>query len=296
MITSSPPPLDPPTLPGMTGADDADGVASGISPADRNRAFALLAEHRSLLLALRDDELVSPSVSAERALSLSAYVQTLARDLTGPFPFQSDYFAEAKCLAEGVLLDRALAYLAAEASLESTWSAQDRNRKAALREKVGAHLRYLTHFGHAPGPERDDGAMPTPPIAAAPDSADGYLWTQFAAGAASFDDPHDLLGLVDLIIENPTDFGERSTISRDRLDEARSAAQELIGYLERYQHRMPEGDAPLDQGQSGYDLLRRSYTSWVNDYDKVVRVGRFFAASPRTWPAVSNPQRVPAQP
>lgn len=296
MISSLSPPLDPRTLPGETGAQGADGVASGISPADRNRASTLLAERNPLLLALRDEELVSPSVSAERALSLSAYVQTLARDLTGPFPFQADFFAEVKRLAEGGLLDGALAYLAAETSLETTWTEQDRNRKTALRGKVGDHLRYLAHFGHAPGPERDDRAMPEPPIAAATDSAEGALWTQLAAGAASFDDPHDLLGLVDLIIENPTDFGLRAVISRERLDEARADAQELIGYLERYEPKPRSDDTAFDPDQVARELLRRAYTSWGNDYDKVVRVGRFFAHAPRTWPAVSNEQRVPTLP
>lgn len=270
-------------------------MGSGVSPADRNRAISMLAERQPLLLAMRDHELVTPAVSAERALLLSAFVQTLARDLAGPYPFQSDYFAEVEALAEGGLLDGALTYLAAEDALESTWTEQDRDRKAVLRERVGEHLRYLAHFGHAPGPGRDDHLTRSTidrPIAELDDTADGARWSLLSAGAASFDDPHDLLGLVDLMIENPTDFGPRAVVSRERLDEARADALELIRFLERYELPTPPSGEALDADQLARDLLRRAYTAWASDYDRVVRVGRFYAQAPRTWPAVSNEQRV----
>jgi hypothetical protein len=167
---------------------------TGVSPADRNRAAMQLAERKPSLLALREDDLVAPKVSPERALELSAHIQTLARDMTGPFPFQADYYNEVLRLAEGALLDDALAYFAAAAAF-------------ADREEAN--------------PPPSDFATSERPIVA-------------------------------LVPSPSTSVGE-------------------------------------DTGDDGAaDLRHRAYTFWAVDYDKVVRLGRFFAEVPETWPGAAD--------
>lgn len=75
---------------------------------------------------------------------------------------------------------------------------------------------------------------------------------------------------------------------RTPFTDERHAAQEADGY-----HLVAEriGEDPTT------DLWRRAYTCWPNNYDKVVRVGRFFAAKPTTWPRladVTNPELAPS--
>ena len=166
---------------------------AGVSPTDRDHAAMQLAERKPTLLAIRDNDLVTPKVSAERALELSAHVQTLARDLAGPFPFQADFYNEVLRLAKGALLDDALAYFAAAEAHEE-------------------------HLEHAATPGDETPARP-------------------------------LLELV----KSTLVLGEES-------------AADIVAA----------------------DLSHRAYTFWAIDYDKVVRVGRFFAEVPETWPGAAD--------
>lgn len=173
----------------MSRPNDDTRADSGVSEGDRNRAAMNLADRKTSLLSLREDELHDPAVSAERALELSANIQTLVRDLAGPYPFQADFFAEVRALAESSLLDDALAYFAATVARDSAHGAEV-NEETARRD------------------ERE---------------AQGY---------------HIVLD-----------------------DEA---------------------------GDPATDLWRRAYTYWAKGYDKVVRVGRFFAETPATWPRLDE--------
>ncbi len=172
----------------MTTSNDDTRADSGVSEGDRNRAAMHLADRKKALLSLREDELLDPAVSAERALELSANIHKLVRDLAGPYPFQADYFAEVKELAESSLLDDALAYFAAKEA------------------RASAHGADVTEVS-----ERRDER-----------EADGY-------------------------------------------------------------HMMDdEGADPAT------DLWRRAYTYWATGYDKVVRLGRFYAETPATWPRIDE--------
>jgi len=174
----------------MTTSNDDTRADSGVSEGDRNRAAVHLAERKIALLSLREDELLDPAVPAERALELSAEIQKLVRDLTGPYPFQADFFAEVKELAESSLLDDALAYFAA------------------------SQARQLAH-------------------------------------------------------------GADVTELSERRDEHEADGYHMVD---------DEGADPAN------DLWRRAYTYWASGYDKVVRVGRFYAETPATWPRIDERQ------
>jgi hypothetical protein len=171
----------------MTTPNDDTRTDSGVSEGDRNRAAMRLADRKKALLSLREEELFDPVVTADRALELSANIHKLVRDLAGPYPFQADYFAEVKELAESSLLDDALAYFAASEARASSHGTE-------VTEDIARHDVH---------------------------EADGY----------------------------------------HVVDDAQEAAT---------------------------DLWRRAYTFWATGYDKVVRVGRFYAETPSTWPRLDE--------
>jgi hypothetical protein len=182
-------------------ARDTHPPETGVSPGDLNRAAVLLAERKPSLMSLRADEVAIPRVSVARALGLSAHIQTLARDMAGPYPFQFEFFDEVVRLAQGSLLDDALAFYAADMEVEASLNEEGRRVKSAL--------------------------------IVVPDEVVETLVTQLEAKRAS--------GVEHL----------------------------------------------------GIDLWRRAYTYWAVNYDKVVRVGRFFAELPRTWPLLTDPEAPP---
>ncbi|MFO0751361.1 MAG: hypothetical protein U1F43_37685 [Myxococcota bacterium] len=97
----------------------------GISPEDRARAAIVLADHLPLLGAVRAEDVATPSLTPEAALSLSARVQTLAeRGPRGPHPFEADYYEEVAGFAHGPLFEDALAFAGAAAAGQSDLAAR----------------------------------------------------------------------------------------------------------------------------------------------------------------------------
>lgn len=242
-------------------------MLSESSIVDPQSAYAVLAAKGAALAAIAPDTIAHVRVGRERVMELTHAVGTRApralRTATAlsPAVFDKDFLAGQRAQLDD-LLNRALAFYAADLDTESGFTSAQAKRRSELAGLVRAADKELF-------------AVLTLLFGAHPDYASEVV--AIAAGGGLRDDADDVLRTTKILLAEWPRVENRAPVTRAGLETAQSRATELTALIDL-----------KDEDNPKRDLQKRAFTHWLQAYDDLNWLGRYVERSLEDWPGVSG--------